>query len=404
MRISLAGPLYGQGGIQSHLCWLTRMLLEEGWEVLVLSTVTADGERWELPPELDQYLTLIAPPEASQGNTFWQKLWGMAQWIHSVRRFEPDVYFYIGTGLQASLMPLFLHRRVRCIFHEVMGGVPLNWRDSRWIVKRLFDEVVGQSPRVAQTFAQSFTWTKPLQAIAAIPEPLELTGTLPTVFPHPIPKGKIRAALFSRLVPHKRALALVQHWSWLSDGLQELHIYGSGPEESLIREYITAQGLGDRLHCFGRYPTGQGYIDLLSQYDLTLLPTVGSEGAPLVLLESMACGVPFVAFGAGGIPDYGTDNPDVVIVPLHETPKTRYQAYQDALASPWIAPLLPHHPHPHNASTQEMLPFLAGVRQMIDRLSQGHIHQTRLQQFYLEHYGYQVLKRAWTRYLKTPET
>lgn len=114
---------------------------------------------------------------------------------------------------------------------------------------------------------------------------------------------------------------------------------------------------------FGFYPEGQAYVDLLSSYDLTLLPTIGAEGAPLVLLESMACGVPFVAYGVSGIPDYGMNNPNVSVI------------------SP-------------NSNA-----FISGVQQMVSSLSVGEINQEQLQQFYLERYSYSVLKKAWTSYL-----
>jgi glycosyltransferase involved in cell wall biosynthesis len=102
---------------------------------------------------------------------------------------------------------------------------------------------------------------------------------------------------------------------------------------------------------------------LLSSYDLTLLPTIGAEGAPLVLLESMACGVPFVAFGVGGIPDYGVDNPNVTIV------------------------------------DQQSELFIASVRQMLLKLSEGEIDRLQLQKHYLNHYSYSCLKASWLSYL-----
>jgi glycosyltransferase involved in cell wall biosynthesis len=163
--------------------------------------------------------------------------------------------------------------------------------------------------------------------------------------------------------------------------LAELHIHGSRPEESLIRDYIKARGIGDRVKCWGRYPDGQEYVDLLSSYDLTLLPTIGAEGSPLVLLESMACGVPFVAYGVGGIPDYGDNNPDVMIVPPE--PWVTDQAREYTTTTP----------------TGETKAFLKAVKLMAEKLALGEVNQQRLQQFYFEHYSYQVLKRLWLSYL-----
>src|SRR5205823_3937241 len=97
--------------------------------------------------------------------------------------------------------------------------------------------------------------------------------------------------------------------------------------------------------------------------DLTLLPTHGNEGAPLVLLESMACGVPFVATGVGGIPDYARGNPDCV-----------------------IAALRPER-------------FVSAVHAMATGLDRGDLDQDRLQQYYLRNFSHDILQRCWMRFL-----
>jgi glycosyltransferase involved in cell wall biosynthesis len=259
--------------------------------------------------------------------------------------------------------PILSGVKTKLIFYEVMCTDSSGWRDSRWIVRWFYDEIVGQSPIIATHFAQCFGWKQKTSVIPAIPEPLELSASLPQVITRKVEFGKAKAAIFSRLVPHKQAFWLVQQWDLLKDILGEFHIYGTGPEESLIKDYINEKGIGDRVKCFGRYPEGQAYVDLLSSYDLTLLPTIGPEGVPLVLLESMACGVPFVAYGVGGIPDYGINNPNVVIVnPQHKA-------------------------------------FISGVEQMSQNLAQGEINQQELQRFYLDNYSFKVLKKAWLSYL-----
>jgi glycosyltransferase involved in cell wall biosynthesis len=356
MKILLAGNLRGQGGIQSHLKWLSKALGEEGLEVMILSLTIPKGSGNNLPefPTIEESNIQIVYCNSSK----WRRL---TEITAIIKKFSPDAYLAVGTGWNLFIPPLLSGVKTRKIFHEVMSGVPNGWSDSRWIVRWFFDEVIGQSPTIAKTFAECFGWKKALIAIPAMPEPLELTASLPQIVSKKVELGKAKAALFSRLVPHKQAFWLVQQWDLLKDFLGELHIHGSGPEESLIREYIADQKIGDRVKCFGRYPEGQAYVDLLSSYDLTLLPTIGAEGAPLVLLESMACGVPFVAYGVGGILDY--DNPNVVIVnPQHKV-------------------------------------FISGVEQMSNNLAQGEINQQELQRFYLDNYSFKVLKKAWLSFL-----
>jgi glycosyltransferase involved in cell wall biosynthesis len=368
MKVLLAGYLLGQGGIQSHMKWLAKSLGEEGVEVLAISlggiqcssSETKDLEQFQSSNVRFIYLT---PYENQKNNLGISKLQGLAEILSIIKEFAPDIYLAAGTGWNLFIPPLLTGTKIRKIFFELMSGEPCGWQDSRWIARWCFDEVVGQSPIVATTFANCFGWKKTILAIPAMPEPLEITASLPIVFPKKTPIGTAKAALFSRLVPHKQAFWLVQQWDLLKDLLGELHIHGSGPEEALIKEYIRLHGLADRVKCFGRYPEGQDYVDLISSYDLTLLPTIGAEGAPLVLLESMACGVPFVAYGVGGIPDYGVDNPNVSIV-----------------------------------DPQSNL-FIANVRKVLLQLSEDEIDQLELQDHYFKHYSYSVLKQSWLSYL-----
>lgn len=368
MKVLLAGYLLGQGGIQSHLRGMAKALGEEGVETLVLSLggnnhSQSDFQNLQNLQHHKVRFVSCKPYQKQTHSLGFSKFQRLTEIKSLIDEFSPDVYFAVGTGWNLFIPPRISKSKTRRIFHEVMSGVPNGWYDSRWAVQWWFDEVVGQSPSVAKSFAKSFGWKKFVTAIPAIPEPLELTASLPQPSVKTVELGTAKAALFSRLVPHKQAFWLVQQWDLLKDVLSELHIHGTGSEEQLIRDYIASRGLSDRVKCFGRYPEGQAYADLLSSYDLTLLPTIGAEGAPLVLLESMACGVPFIAYGVGGIPDYAVDNPNVLVVP----PKP------DA--------------------------FISGIKQLVHQLALGQINHAQLQQFYLERYSYKVLKKTWLSYL-----
>ncbi|UJB69823.1 glycosyltransferase [Acaryochloris sp. 'Moss Beach'] len=369
MRILIAGILAGQGGIQSHIRWLAKALGEEGIEVLVLSLGTSkslpiDESFLKQSWNNNVQLRFCAAYQTTTSNRNLGGLRRLQEIVEIIDEFDPDIYLAIGTGWNLFIPPLLSKAKPIRIFHEVMSGVPNGWQDSRWCVKLWFDEVIGQATPVSQAFSKEFGWKKEVSTLPAFPEPLEITANLPEVTAIKVTKGKVKAALFSRLAPHKQAFWLVQQWSKLKEYLSELHIHGSGSDEDLIRSYIAKAGIGKEVKCLGRYPEGQAYVDLLSSYDLTLLPTIGAEGAPLVLLESMACGVPFLAYGVGGIPDYGRNNPDVRVV----------------------AP--------------DDIRFFEGLEQITSAFTKGEIDQRRLQRFYFEHYSYEALKISWLNYLK----
>lgn len=404
MKIVLTGILGGRGGIQKHLYWLIQVLAEANHCILVLSNNYIAPEELNFQTKFEHQIQIHCF-EAHDP----QPITSMPQWlvkgkqfqnlVKLVSEFSPDVYYSIGTSWKFNLIPLLLRKKIPLIYHEVLSGDANGVYDSRWLVKWFYDELIGQTPTTTETFVTSFNWQKRSRSMAIFPEPLELTANIPKAQSKKTPMGNAKAAYFSRLNPEKRAFLLVKHWNLLEDVLAELHIYGDGPDEQPIRDFINQQGMGDRVKCFGAYSGGQTYADRLLSYDLTVLPTVGSEGAPIVLLESMACGVPFVAYGAGGIAHYGENNPNVIVVPLERDATKAYQAYQEALHSPYLQDklkdikLLENNVEQH--LTQEILPFIAGVREMTHKLATDQINPLELQNYYHTYYSYESLKKQW---------
>lgn len=365
MKILIFGTVAGAGGIQRNVLWLAKTLAEAECEVLILSTGSPQATKlnqFNFNPKVR--IKFFELTDTKLTVPFLVKVSQFDRLVRLANDFKPDVYLGLGAGWNLNLLPFVLPKRVRSIFNEVMSGKPSGWSDSRWIGRLWFDEIVAVSETVAKTYAKQFGWHKPIRAIPGLTEPLEMSASLPTPPSTTVEPGKVKAAFFGRLSRAKQSFWLVQQWDLLKDTLSELHIHGTGEDEQLIRDYIALHELGERVKCFGAYPSeGQDYADLLSSYDLMLLPTISDEGAPLVLMESMACGVPFVAYATGGIADYAVDNPNVLVVPSN----------LDA--------------------------FVAGVREITFKLIHGQINRSQLQQFYLERYSYQVLKKSWVSYL-----
>ncbi len=78
-------------------------------------------------------------------------------------------------------------------------------------------------------------------------------------------------------------------------------LIGEGPLRSSLEAQIARLGLGGRVRLLGPRPHHQ-LPDWYRAADLFVLPS-RSEGVPIVLLESAACGTPFVASRVGGIPE-----------------------------------------------------------------------------------------------------
>jgi glycosyltransferase involved in cell wall biosynthesis len=78
-------------------------------------------------------------------------------------------------------------------------------------------------------------------------------------------------------------------------------LIGQGPLRSRLEDQITRRGLQGRVKLLGPRPHDQ-LPDWYRAADLFVLPSY-SEGVPVVLLEAVACGTPFVASRVGGIPE-----------------------------------------------------------------------------------------------------
>jgi glycosyltransferase involved in cell wall biosynthesis len=106
---------------------------------------------------------------------------------------------------------------------------------------------------------------------------------------------------------------------------------------------------------------------ILANVDLVVLPSE-TEGLPVVLLESMAHGVPFVATDVGAVRTLAEENPDVRVVP----------------------PL-------SNAALKE------AIIEMESDIRFSKVGGERLQQFHRAKFGYERLSRLWVQALLNPE-
>ncbi|GGC23841.1 hypothetical protein GCM10011363_45490 [Marivita lacus] len=343
MKIALLGYLYGLGGIQTHTRILASELAARGHDVRVL-TPQAMADHWgplnAVPGA--EVITYGGAMDAVRG-------FGLRGWA--------DAIVVCGTGRAAMIGALRSGRNCKKIFFEVMSGRSSGPKDPRRMVHLGFDAIVGQGKPVQTRFCQEFRWRGPATTIPALGDQLEVGDRDPAA---PLSRP-VRMAYFGRLAEHKNVAHLVTEWEKFAQSGDTLDVWGHGDQETPLRAQVAAAGLANTIAIKGRYPDGSAYIDLLKEYDVTLLPTVGEEGAPLVLLESMACGVPFVANGMGGIPDYA--NPDSAIT---------------------------------SGDIQEFIP---AVRVILARVRAGTIDRARLQEHYRSIFSTSVLTDRWETFL-----
>ena len=118
-----------------------------------------------------------------------------------------------------------------------------------------------------------------------------------------------------RLVPVKGVDTLLRAVAVLREQYPALVlcIAGDGPDASSLRALSAQLGIDSLVRWLGNVD----HADLPNWYraaDVTVLPSL-SEGVPNVLLESIACGTPFVASNVGSISEIADDSCDRLVPP-----------------------------------------------------------------------------------------
>lgn len=116
--------------------------------------------------------------------------------------------------------------------------------------------------------------------------------------------GAVAIGLIGRLVPIKNPLMSVRVFDRLTrlGGVgtdSHLIIAGDGELRPVLEELVTQLDLRGRILCTG---WEQDLAALYSHLDLVILTSL-NEGTPVVLIEAMAAGLPFVATRVGGVTD-----------------------------------------------------------------------------------------------------
>jgi glycosyltransferase involved in cell wall biosynthesis len=89
-------------------------------------------------------------------------------------------------------------------------------------------------------------------------------------------------------------------------------IVGEGVDEPNVRAIARTLGLGQAVHFVEwQRPVAPVYVDS----DAIVIPSLGFEGIPNVMLEAMAAGTPVVATTVGGAEEIATDEAHALLVP-----------------------------------------------------------------------------------------
>ena len=124
-----------------------------------------------------------------------------------------------------------------------------------------------------------------------------------------IPSSTVKLLAAGRMVGKKAPMILLKsfHKALQASPNIELTWIGSGPFENQVRNYISHNGLENRIRLLGSVPHSTVLneftkADIFIQHSMTDPDTGDQEGAPVAILEAMAHGVPVISTFHSGIP------------------------------------------------------------------------------------------------------
>ena len=359
-KILLMGHGDGYGGAQTAFRELYTFIRQEGHTVKVISLT--DHFKQELPFNDEVLLGRIA----HQGPAFnlrVKKTLGATQAGLAGRRFRPDIFVSVGLNNSANVVARLIGNQCFKIGQDFIAdrsGVDSIWRASRAIL----NGVGVQAPSMLEPWQTAESKLTGINWLPCFPEP-PVSGILH--IKRVAPTKEIKLAYFGRLAGNKGLSLLVRAFamSGVSDNVT-LDLWGQGVEEKPLRKLVAELGLEAHVQFLGRYPSDEAGAKLMISYDALVLCSTEMEGLPLILLEAMAYGLPFMATNVGAIRDCCLNNPDTVFV----------QPTQDAITQ--------------------------GLHLLIQRIKSDNFDAGRLQQFYEKTFSYKVMAARWRLCFQDP--
>ena len=306
------------GGIESHVFYLSRQLVEMGHEVTVLTSRSMETG---------------AEKEEVRDGVLVKRLWTplsffnfpfMPTLLYKVLREETDIFHghinspmvvesaAIGSWLRRIPLIITYHAD---IIPEDLGLKNIALAKSvSWFYENIFKRIdAGVANRIVATtptyVGSSRFLAEYLEKVSIVPNGVDLDRFRPDLDVSGIRERlgfeEERVVLFAgRLVPYKGLEYLLEAFSALSEVRNDLRLVlvGTGPLADTLRRRVHIMGLDERVRLMGLV-SEEDLPRFYAVSDVVVAPSRSrSEGFCISALQGMACGKPVVATRVGGVP------------------------------------------------------------------------------------------------------
>jgi glycosyltransferase involved in cell wall biosynthesis len=187
-------------------------------------------------------------------------------------------------------------------------------RRDRWASRRVYrraEHIIAVSSAIRRRLIERDA--VPPERITAIHNAvIPASGAPPGALPDDLRAGPL-VGVVARLQPEKGVADFLKAATRVSASLPESRflVAGDGPLREELLALAERLGVGERVRFLGYRADARALIGLL---EVLVVPSL-TEGAPLIVLEAMAAGIPVVASAVGGIPDQIRHDREGLLVP-----------------------------------------------------------------------------------------
>jgi glycosyltransferase involved in cell wall biosynthesis len=311
MKIVVAGPVGGKGGLQTHYEELIEFLRRDGHEVAELDVcISNDLNKLNLKTAADTENVKIRVGFGAGSARRFNKLMDWIRAAGRLRRFKPEVLISVSNGYGYAFLGYMAPKNCFSVRTEVTDS----WKKGALlheIMARAYQVTAVQSPALMRAQKEKLSSSKPLAVLPCFSR----MDVNEAVARKPAKAERLRLAFFGRLAQNKGLIEILTVLSERQGQLElSLDIWGGGVMLPHLEYFIKENKLEGTVALKGAYPGGDALPPLLASYHGLVLPSQYSEGLPLVLLEAASVGLPFLSCDIGAISDCEDDNPDCRIV------------------------------------------------------------------------------------------
>lgn len=312
-KILYAIDSLGYGGAEKQLVFAAEGMLERGFQVAILNLNQdrSSGSSRAVNKDIQLFVADIPYRNSIQSNYSLVKYT-----VKVVREYKPDIIvgfceignFCVSLAGKLCGIPSVVSERVDPFVTYKNPRIPM--RVKLWCINRSTGAVFQTKQ------ASEFYHPRLRKNSIVIPNPVFIKEHLPTINYKCLPKTVISLGRLDNR--QKRYDVMLQAFSKFhsTHPEYELKIYGGGPDEENIKQWISELGLTSCVKLMG--VTSQP-LQVFCQGGIFLI-TSDYEGISNALLEAMACGLPVVAtdHSPGGARLLIQDKENGLLVPVRD--------------------------------------------------------------------------------------